>query len=702
VSLAALSATVMSLCTIAIQPAYGVSAPPLQTAEVSIGLKNVAPDGYGDRPEISGDGNQVTFDSDSYNMSTDPHGFGRQREVFERDLNAQTTHLVSIGTDGKAANDWTSFSWPDNDGSLVTFTSDATNLVAGKTGGSRAVYLRNTSSTTVNGIAPRTTILVSASPTGAPASGTSSRSMISPNGQFIAYDSSASNLVSTPTNGVSEEYLYNVVTKQTSLVSSDANGIPGNAMSYRGMVANNGQTVTFNAKATNLAPNGADNNGQEDIYLKNMVTGAITWVSVKYPSGAKAGGAARPYMTPDGQWITFSTPSKLLGFMNSWTTAFQNVYLYNTTSGVLTLASPGVGGSPADGDSLRGFVTNDGRYVVFNSFASNLTTTGNVTHGSCFVYDTQTGTTKLVSQGFDGKAANGNSFRPVPSADGNTITYLSEATNLVSGGSAPPPPTPANALAADASIGPNDDESTSYEVFVTSLNGTLPGLDTTAPTGTLSAPAASSTVVSPLTISGTAADNIAVDSVGVSVRDTKTGLYLESNGSFGSTAHNVPATLASPDTNATNWSISVSLPNDPYQLRATVLDTSNNAATPAPTENIIVNTPAHDTHVTGHIKKASLTRIGRKHYRVEVRFKAGEPLKETLSMRQGKRKVGTGHTHSLKTPDVYDLTLSIRKVLHHHGKATLSIALVDRAGNKAVDTVTLKVPTKAHRTTHSS
>lgn len=700
-TLAALSATVMSLCTIAVQPASGAgAAPPLQTAEVSIGLKNVAPDGYGDRPTITGDGNQITFDSDSNNVSTDPHGFGRQREVYERDLATQTTHLVSIGTDGKAANDWSSFAWPDRDGSLVTFTSDATNLVAGKTGSSRAVYLRNTSSTTVNGIAPHTTILVSASPAGAPAGGSSSRSMLSSNGLFIAYDSSASNLVSTPTNGVSEEYLYNVLTKQTTLISSDANGAPGNAMSYRGMVADDGQTVAFNSKASNLAANGADTNGQEDIYLKNMVTGAITWVSVKYPSGAKAGGGSRPYMTPDGQWITFSTPSKLLDFMNSWTTAFQNVYLYNTTTGVLTLASPGLGGSAGSGDSLRGIVSNDGRYVAFNSFASNLTTAGRVTHGSCFVYDTQTGTTKLVSQGFDGAAANGNSFRPFPSADGNTITYLSQATNLTSGGSAPTPPASARALAADTSIAPNDDETTTYEVFVTSLNGTLPGLDTTAPTGTFSAPTASSTVVSPLAISGTAADNIAVDSVGVSVRDTKTGLYLESNGSFGSTAHSLPATLANPDTSATTWTLPVSLPNDPYQLSATVLDTSNNAASPAPTEKITVDTPARDTHVTGHIREAHLTRITRKHYRVRVRFKAGEPLKETLSLRQGKRKLGTGNTHSLKTPNVYDLTLSIRKVLHR-GKATVSIALVDKAGNKAVDTKTLKVPTKAHHTTHS-
>lgn len=580
-TLTVLCSAAVSLSAVVIQSA---SAATPATQEVSVATTGGTANGYGDRPEISGDGTKVTFDSDATNMSTtDPAGLAKTREVFERDLTSQTTHLVSIGIDGKAANDWTSFSWPDQDGALVTFTSDATNLVSTKVN-ARSVYLRNTSSAAVNGIPAKTTVLVSANSSGVAANGASSRSMISPDGLFIAYNSTATNLTSTPTLSQSQEYLYNVQTHQTQIISTDANGNPGNKQSYRGMVANGGNTVAFDSQSTNLSPKVT--NGQENIYLKNMTTGALTVVSNKYPSNTQASGS-RPYMSPDGTWITFNSNAALLA---SDTNATTDVYVYNTQTGVLTLGSPGLSGAPGNGQSLRGFITNDGRYVVFNSFATNLTAKDTNGHGDVFALDTTTGIVTMLSLSAAGGPANGNSFRPVPSSDGSEVTFLSQATNLVPGGSAPAPP---NGGSTDG-----DDSTTNYEAFAVSMASLSAGGDTTAPAATITSPVKASTVSSPVSIAGTATDNVAVSSVSLSVKDntsggTNSGKFLQADGSFGTTQYWVPTTLASPDSASTNWSVPVSLPNSKYLVQVKVLDTAGNQPTTKPNETFTVNTTSH-------------------------------------------------------------------------------------------------------------
>jgi hypothetical protein len=577
VTMTALCGTILSMSALTgmVTPA---SATTPNTQLVTAALTGGTANGYGDRPEISPDGTHVTFDSDATNMSSDPPGFGKQREVYERDLSTGVTRLVTIGHDGKAANDWSSYSWPDADGNLVTFTSDATNLTVPATSG-RNVMIRNMSSTqTIEGIPPLTTREISVNSAGVPANGSSSRAMISPNGRYVAFDSAGTNMSSAPTNGHSEEYLRDLTTGTTTLISAAADGTPGDALSYRGMVASDGNSVAFDSKSTNLVP--GDSNGQEDIFLKNMTTGAITRVSNK-GNGSQGGGGSRPYMSPNGEWIIFNSNGALVpGDTNNHT----DVYVYNTQTQTLTIGSPGMGGAPGNGDSLRGFITDDGRYIVFNSFADNLAPDDRNGHGDAFAYDTTTGKTTIVSRATDGGPANGNSFRPVPSANGSEITYLSQATNLVAGSSAPAP---------NDSAKPDDDQTTSYEAFAVSLASLAP--DTTDPAATITTPAAASTVRSPLTIKGTATDNVAIDHVDAAVKDTSTGgpnsgKWLQANGTFGPTLYNAPTTLSNPRSPSTRWSLPVSLPDSTYQVQVTVVDTSNNVGS-KPSVTFTVSTP---------------------------------------------------------------------------------------------------------------
>jgi lipopolysaccharide export system protein LptA len=684
-------ASVVMGSTVALQPA--LSGTPV-TQLISAAMTGGTANGYGDRPNISPDGTTITFDSDATNMSSDPPGFGKLREIFSRDLTTGTTQLVSIGFNpnnpakAAAANAWSSYSWPDQNGALVTFTSDATNLVH-VTVPHRAIYLRNTSSQAVNGIQPHTTVLVSATPSGTPANGVSSRSMITPNGDFIAFDSTATNLTSTPNAGQSQEYLYNVLTKTTSIVSADANGVAGNAMSYRGMVADDGATVTVDSKSTNLTP--SNTNGQENIYLKNMNTGAIKAVSNK---GQGQASGSRPYMTPNGKWITFNSNAALL---SSDTNATTDVYVYNVDTGVLTLGSPGMNGAPGNGESLRGFITGDGRYVVFNSFATNMAPKDTNGHGDCFVYDTTTHVVTMASRGADGEPANGNSFRPVPSNNGAQITFLSQATNLVPGGSAPAP----KLVGAASTITPNDDETTNYEVFAVVLASLIPGGDTKAPTAAVTSPASKATVRSPVKISGTASDNVAVDSVGVAIEDNTTGgansgKWLQPNGSFGTSADFRPATLGTPHTASTTWSLpSVALPNSSYLVQVKVVDSSANTPSAKPSSTFTVHTvkppPPPDTHVAAHLKHATAARVNRHHRRVRVVVNTAERITATVRLLRHGNLIAKGKPHLLRTTGRHRLTLAIPKSVRH-GPGRVVVVLRDAAGNIAQPHLKVHVP----------
>jgi hypothetical protein len=191
----------------------------------------------------------------------------------------------------------------------------------------------------------------------------------------------------------------------------------------------------------------------------------------------------------------------------------------------------------------------------------------------------------MLSRSATGGPANGNSFRPVPSANGSEITFLSQATNLVPGGSAAAPPDPGN---------PGDDATTNYEAFAVSLASLASGGDTTKPTATITSPVAKSTVGSPVTIAGTATDDVAVDHVNIAIKDnttggTNSGKWLQADGSFGTAVYNAPTTLSNPGSPSTSWSLPVSLPNSKYLVQVTVADTSGNTPTTKPNTTFTVD-----------------------------------------------------------------------------------------------------------------
>lgn len=135
-------------------------------------------------------------------------------------------------------------------------------------------------------------------------------------------------------------------------------------------------------------------------------------------------------MSQDGKYYAFV--SKATNLVSGDTNGHQDVFLKDTTTGATTLISVSSSGVQANADSTQTSISYNGRYVPFVTSA-NLTSNASGSNYKVYVRDTQLGTTTLVSSSSSGVMANSSSTDPVVSADGRYIAFDSSATNLISG-----------------------------------------------------------------------------------------------------------------------------------------------------------------------------------------------------------------------------------------------------------------------------
>jgi Tol biopolymer transport system component len=142
-------------------------------------------------------------------------------------------------------------------------------------------------------------------------------------------------------------------------------------------------------------------------------------------------GAPSAAVSADGRYVAFVSAARLLP---ADTNLMDDIYLLERESGQLSLATPSHTGAAADGTSLSPQLSDDGRYLAFDSAATILTATPDRNGDQdVFVRDRATGTTRRVSLGPAGEEANGRSGSPALSGDGRWIAFESAATNLVPG-----------------------------------------------------------------------------------------------------------------------------------------------------------------------------------------------------------------------------------------------------------------------------
>ena len=261
-----------------------------------------------------------------------------------------------------------------------------------------------------------TLTLVSAGPAGQ-GNNASYEPSLSADGTKVAFWSYASDLVAGDTNGTADVFVKDLATGTVTLVSTGA-GVQGNGGSYRPSISADGTKVTFDSEASNLIANDA-NSGVQDVFVKDLMTGALTLVSAG--AGVQGnGGSFTPSISADGTKIVFHSQSSNLGNANG----VANVFVKDLATDALTLVSTGVG-LPAGHWSGAPSISGDGTKVAFQSKPST-----SLLGTDVFVKDLATGTLTLISAGSNGRG-NGESENPSFSTDGTKLAFQSRASDLV-------------------------------------------------------------------------------------------------------------------------------------------------------------------------------------------------------------------------------------------------------------------------------
>ena len=382
--------------------------------------------GVGDLGSYSGapstDGSLVAFNSYATDLvSGDTNG---ESDIFLRHRNDHSTTKISEAPGGSQADDGSYGPVITPGGRFVAFFSDATNLVAGDTNGREDVFLFDRST--------RVTTLVSHSMTGGSANGQSFSPSMSADGRYVTYYSSADDIVPRDGRYGLHVFVWDRFTDETFLISRGLDGKPAKGASYYPDISGDGRYVTFGSKARNLVPGPRDR--KLHVYLYDRVADAIVRVDQTphgVPGNRRAAHAAT--ISLDGTHVAFGSRARNLSDRDS--NYYPDVFVYDVELGTIELITHAYDGGPADGGvyyEYRPTISADGRYVAFDSYATNLVSDDSTPSGDAFVYDRTTDTATLVSRTPDGQA-NRTSFRVMIGDDGRFVTYYTYADNLFDG-----------------------------------------------------------------------------------------------------------------------------------------------------------------------------------------------------------------------------------------------------------------------------
>ncbi len=381
-------------------------------------------------PALSSNGSFLAFVS-----KADLTGVGTAgiQNLYLRKVDGSSTKLFSAGS-GTGANAPVYTPVITNDSRYIAYVSAASNLVAGDSNGTSDVFLYDRAT----GLTQR----VSVDSAGGQADGSSSMPSVSDDGNVIAFESKATNLVAGDSNGLRDLFVRNRSAGTTTRVSIDASGAQSNGISYHATLTRDGSRVAFASQASNLVA--GDTNNVADVFQRLVADPtSIDRASRNIVGDVQGDGPSDlPSYDSDDNDLAFRSSSTNL----DWANAVSNneIFLANRASGTASVVgrieTPEIGlvfqrsrnqiweRFLNEGQSC---VSADGRYVVFTSYEQIL---GNSGKKQVFVRDRKKETTTLVSadsSGLPGNLDSADIDDPAISADGRFVTFSSRATNLI-------------------------------------------------------------------------------------------------------------------------------------------------------------------------------------------------------------------------------------------------------------------------------
>ncbi len=388
--------------------------------------------------KVTPDGRYVLFSSRATNLS--PLDTIAGDDIYVRDLQTQTTVLVSVNAAGTAAGNGISrFGLISANGRYVAFTSSSSNLVA-PTPGPSGVFLRDLQTATTRYVS------INAAGTGG-ANGTSELIDMTPDGRFVTFSSGAQDLTSIPDgNGAFNRDIYvrDMLNNVTTLVTINSAGTAsgnGDSEPFSGSISGDGRYVVFSSKASDLVPN---DTSTYDVFLRDLQAGTTTRLSTN--AAGTAGGndqSIRGVIDRGGRVVVFATRATDLSTLPD-NNKLWDLFIYDVQAGTNRLVtknaagtSAGLGFPPGEEDFYfdHGFqfvISDDARFVAFMSQLRGLVTNDtNSSADDVFRYEVATQKNLLVSvnpAGNNGVSA--SSFKPSISADGRFVAFHSNSGDL--------------------------------------------------------------------------------------------------------------------------------------------------------------------------------------------------------------------------------------------------------------------------------
>ncbi|MBI3774634.1 MAG: PD40 domain-containing protein [Gammaproteobacteria bacterium] len=279
------------------------------TTRVSIGVGGAETNGDSKAPAISQDGRYIAFESQATNLVT--NDIGGWQDIFVYDRVTATTVRVSVSSSGVEANNHCLHAALSGDGRFVAFISAASTLTSDDANSLSDVFLHDRDPDQ-NGVFDEnygSTVRVSQSGTGMLANSSNFPS-ISRNGQYVAYSSSDATLVAGDTNNLQDIFIYHRPSGVTERVSVASNGQQSDGESTFTSVSEEGRYVAFISSATNLVS--GDTNSKADVFVRDRMAGTTVRASMSN-SGTQSGGAStNPVISGDGRYVSFATESAAL------------------------------------------------------------------------------------------------------------------------------------------------------------------------------------------------------------------------------------------------------------------------------------------------------------------------------------------------------------------------------------------------------
>ena len=328
-----------------------------QTTRVSTSSAGAQANGNSSDPDISADGRFVVFTSSASNLIAGDTN--NTTDIFCHDRQTATTTRVSVGSGGVQVTLRSDTGSISADGRYVAFASPDNNIVPGDNCVYDDIFCHDRQTGVTSLVSISNTIGQTFTPRANPE--------ISDDGNSIAFDSAALDLVSNDTNGCSDVFVWSRFTNSISRTSLGNGGVEGNHISLEASISADGRFVAFTSYAYNFVPG---DNSNPDVFVKDRQTGQLTWCSAGLGGAIGNQLSQTPSISGDGRFVVFwSAASNLVlgDTNNAW-----DVFSFDRATNTTARASVSSTGAQATGFSDYERISPDGRCIAFQGRAANL------------------------------------------------------------------------------------------------------------------------------------------------------------------------------------------------------------------------------------------------------------------------------------------------------------------------------------------